>query len=377
MRRVAARRAARSRTAEAERRAVDASRGGGRRDRGRRGRSRTSRPAEAEPEPDAAEPGSRSAPRSTGPARRPRRRGTRRTRGGRDRRGRRGEALSTACSTWPPPTAGDGRIDAALDACYLALSLAPDDIALHLGARRAVPGARLALARGREARPPGSPRRPRRRRARRPRRRGPRGSRRGRRETVAGEPSPDRRRVPAGGPRCYTRSRMLPFVESLVRQITLTTVLDIAITAIFIYWLFSLIRGPARSRSSSACRCCSRVYALAQFLAACGCSPRSSRRGAVVGLFALVVVFQPELRRALERIGRVGLVRLAARAVRAAAHRARRERGRQAAAHPVARGPRRAHRPRAGDRPRGHRRDRRDAPCGPVARAPGTIFMPR
>ena len=28
--------------------------------------------------------------------------------------------------------------------------------------------------------------------------------------------------------------------------------------------------------------------------------------GAVVGLFALVVVFQPELRRALERIGRVG-----------------------------------------------------------------------
>ena len=28
--------------------------------------------------------------------------------------------------------------------------------------------------------------------------------------------------------------------------------------------------------------------------------------GAVVGLFALVVIFQPELRRALERIGRVG-----------------------------------------------------------------------
>ncbi len=27
----------------------------------------------------------------------------------------------------------DGRIDAALDACYLALSLDPDDIALHLG----------------------------------------------------------------------------------------------------------------------------------------------------------------------------------------------------------------------------------------------------
>ena len=36
---------------------------------------------------------------------------------------------------------------------------------------------------------------------------------------------------------------MLPFVESLVRQITLTTLLDISITALFIYWLFSLIRG--------------------------------------------------------------------------------------------------------------------------------------
>ena len=32
----------------------------------------------------------------------------------------------------------------------------------------------------------------------------------------------------------------------------------------------------------------------------------------MVGVVALVVVFQPELRRALERIGRVGLVRLAA-----------------------------------------------------------------
>ena len=38
----------------------------------------------------------------------------------------------------------------------------------------------------------------------------------------------------------------------------------------------------------------------------CASCPRSSRPGAVVGLFALVVVFQPELRRALERIGRVG-----------------------------------------------------------------------
>ena len=58
-------------------------------------------------------------------------------------------------------------------------------------------------------------------------------------EVIVPDASPD---GGTAGPRCYTRSRMLPFVESLVRQITLTTVLDIAITAIFIYWLFSLIR---------------------------------------------------------------------------------------------------------------------------------------
>ena len=38
----------------------------------------------------------------------------------------------------------------------------------------------------------------------------------------------------------------------------------------------------------------------------CGCSRASSQTGAVVGLLALVVIFQPELRRGLERIGRVG-----------------------------------------------------------------------
>jgi diadenylate cyclase len=47
------------------------------------------------------------------------------------------------------------------------------------------------------------------------------------------------------------------------------------------------------------------VYALAQFLQL-RLFTQLLQAGAVVGLFALVVVFQPELRRGLERIGRVG-----------------------------------------------------------------------
>ena len=98
---------------------------------------------------------------------------------------------------------------------------------------------------------------------------------------------------------------MLPFVDSLVRQITLTTLLDIAITAIFIYWLFSLIRGTRAVTLVIGVSILLGVYALAQFLQL-RLFTQLLQAGAVVGLFALVVVFQPELRRALERIGRVG-----------------------------------------------------------------------
>ncbi|HEY3334855.1 MAG TPA: diadenylate cyclase CdaA [Candidatus Limnocylindrales bacterium] len=98
---------------------------------------------------------------------------------------------------------------------------------------------------------------------------------------------------------------MLPFVESLVRQITLTTLLDIAITALFIYWLFSLIRGTRAVTLVIGVSILLAVYALAQFLQL-RLFTQLLQAGAVVGLFALVVVFQPELRRALERIGRVG-----------------------------------------------------------------------
>jgi diadenylate cyclase len=98
---------------------------------------------------------------------------------------------------------------------------------------------------------------------------------------------------------------MPPFVESLVRQITLTTLLDIVITAVFIYWLFSLIRGTRAVTLVIGVSVLLGVYAVAQALDL-RMFTQLLQAGAVVGLFALVVVFQPELRRALERIGRVG-----------------------------------------------------------------------
>ena len=98
---------------------------------------------------------------------------------------------------------------------------------------------------------------------------------------------------------------MPPLLSSILAQIDLTAIVDIGITALLIYWLFSLIRGTRAVRLVIGVSVLVVVYALAvafdlrlltQILQA----------GAVVGLFALVVIFQPELRRALERIGRVG-----------------------------------------------------------------------
>ena len=88
-------------------------------------------------------------------------------------------------------------------------------------------------------------------------------------------------------------------------QVDLTTIVDIGITALLIYWLFKLIRGTRAVRLVIGVSVLVLFYGLAvafdlrlltQILQA----------GAVVGVFALVVIFQPELRRALERIGRVG-----------------------------------------------------------------------
>jgi diadenylate cyclase len=98
---------------------------------------------------------------------------------------------------------------------------------------------------------------------------------------------------------------MLPFLASLIQQITPNALLDVGITALFIYWLFSLIRGTRAVTLVIGVSVLLGIYALAQFLGL-RLFTQILQAGAFVGVFALVVVFQPELRRALERIGRVG-----------------------------------------------------------------------
>jgi diadenylate cyclase len=98
---------------------------------------------------------------------------------------------------------------------------------------------------------------------------------------------------------------MSQFLGSILEQVRLTTLVDIGITALLIYWLFSLIRGTRAVRLVIGVSVLFVVYVLA---VAFGLEllTRIMQGGAVVGLFALVVIFQPEIRRALERIGRVG-----------------------------------------------------------------------
>src|SRR5712691_6913380 len=100
-------------------------------------------------------------------------------------------------------------------------------------------------------------------------------------------------------------SEPMELIGSILDQVKPNTIVDIGITALLIYWLFKLIRGTRAVRLVIGVSVLVLVYALAvafdlrlltQILQA----------GAVVGLFALVVIFQPELRRALERMGRVG-----------------------------------------------------------------------
>jgi diadenylate cyclase len=97
----------------------------------------------------------------------------------------------------------------------------------------------------------------------------------------------------------------MDLISSILDQVKLNTIVDIGITSLLIYWLFKIIRGTRAVRLVIGVSVLVLVYALAvafdlrlltQILQA----------GAVVGLFALVVIFQPELRRALERIGGFG-----------------------------------------------------------------------
>ena len=84
-----------------------------------------------------------------------------------------------------------------------------------------------------------------------------------------------------------------------------TSLLDIVLVAIVIYWVFILIRGTRAVRIVIGLSILYLVYLVAE---AANLQLLSTllQTGAVVGLFAIVVVFQPELRRALEQIGRFG-----------------------------------------------------------------------
>jgi diadenylate cyclase len=98
-------------------------------------------------------------------------------------------------------------------------------------------------------------------------------------------------------------SQLVDLLSSV--EIRLSTLVDIGLTAVLIYGLFSLIRDTRAIRLVIGVTVLYGVYIAAQFF---GLQLLSQilQASAVVSLFALVVVFQPELRRALERLGRVG-----------------------------------------------------------------------
>lgn len=98
---------------------------------------------------------------------------------------------------------------------------------------------------------------------------------------------------------------MSDVLETLAGQVRLTTLIDIGLTAVVIYWVFSLIRGTRAVRLVIGVSVILIIYGIAQAVGL-RLFTQLLQAGAVVGLFALVVVFQPELRRGLERLGRVG-----------------------------------------------------------------------
>jgi diadenylate cyclase len=95
------------------------------------------------------------------------------------------------------------------------------------------------------------------------------------------------------------------FLDTFLRGTPLTSILDIVVVAVLIYWLFVLIRGTRAVRILIGLSIVALVYLAAQALDLVLLSTLL-QAGAVVGLFAVVVVFQPELRRGLEQIGRMG-----------------------------------------------------------------------
>src|SRR5258705_3302200 len=98
---------------------------------------------------------------------------------------------------------------------------------------------------------------------------------------------------------------MQQLLASIIEQIRLSSLIDVGIRAVLIYWLFILIRGTRAVSLVIGVTVLFAVYAAARFFGL-QLLTQILQTGGVVGLFALVVIFQPELRRALERIGRVG-----------------------------------------------------------------------
>ena len=98
---------------------------------------------------------------------------------------------------------------------------------------------------------------------------------------------------------------MPELLKSVLDQVRLTTLVDIAIVSLLIYGLFSLLRGTRAVRLVIGVSVLIVIYVLSSALGL-RLLTQILQGGAVVGLFALVVIFQPEIRRALDRIGRVG-----------------------------------------------------------------------
>jgi diadenylate cyclase len=96
------------------------------------------------------------------------------------------------------------------------------------------------------------------------------------------------------------------FLDSYL-QGSWTSIIDIGLVAFVIYWLFILIRGTRAVRIVIGLSILYLVYLGAIFFEL-NLLRSLMETAAVVGLFAVVVVFQPELRRALEQIGRIGSV---------------------------------------------------------------------
>ena len=84
-----------------------------------------------------------------------------------------------------------------------------------------------------------------------------------------------------------------------------SALLDIFLTAVLIYLVLRLIQGTRAVRLAIGAAIVYGVYVIALQLDLRLLSG-ILQTGAVVGLVALVVIFQPELRRGLDRIGRVG-----------------------------------------------------------------------